>query len=187
MEPVYAFVGFIILLALSDLLAMVFYGFLCLVGYLLRFFAICLWQVVLMAGQGLLALGRGAALCVSFLIVLIDEWRRGAPQEEPPPNQQQWDDSFFSQFKLNDPPPEEPAPEEEPPRQEQEKEPLPPPDPYLEALSLLGLPGDFTRADFNRAYKGAIRKAHPDTGGSKEKAQAVNTARDCVARRRGWR
>lgn len=48
------------------------------------------------------------------------------------------------------------------------------------ALLLLGLPPHFTRTELDAAYKQAIKKAHPDTGGSAEQAQAVNAARDLL-------
>ncbi len=48
------------------------------------------------------------------------------------------------------------------------------------ALLLLGLPPHFTRTELDAAYKRAIKKAHPDTGGSAEQAQAVNAARDLL-------
>lgn len=51
---------------------------------------------------------------------------------------------------------------------------------YEVALTLLGLPRDFTRAALDAAYKKAIRKAHPDAGGSIADAQAVNVARDLL-------
>lgn len=50
------------------------------------------------------------------------------------------------------------------------------------ALILLGLPGNYTRAALDAAYKAAIRKAHPDAGGSVDEAQAVNMARDLLLR-----
>lgn len=185
--------AFVVFLMLSDLLAMVFYGFLCLCGYLIRFLAICVWQALLAACRGVwfctFKAGEGLALLFSFLFILIDEWRRSAPQEdpvqEPRPEQPkpEWNEEFFKNFNLNDPPPKE-SPKEEPPRQEK---PLPPPDPYILALGALGLPANFTQVELSRAYKIAIRKAHPDLGGSHEKAQAVNTARDLLARHHGWR
>lgn len=51
---------------------------------------------------------------------------------------------------------------------------------YQAALTLLGLPPRFTRAELDAAFKKAIRKAHPDAGGSVGQAQAVNTARDLL-------
>ena len=59
-------------------------------------------------------------------------------------------------------------------------------DPYAEALALLGLTVPLTLAELNKAYKRAIRKAHPDAGGSVAAAQAVNLARDEIVRVHGW-
>ena len=62
-----------------------------------------------------------------------------------------------------------------------------PPDPYAVALHLLGLSPGFTREEFNRAYKCAIAKAHPDKGGSHLKAIAVNQARKLIMNHNGWK
>lgn len=51
---------------------------------------------------------------------------------------------------------------------------------YQAALTLLGLPPKFTRAELDAAFKAAIKKAHPDAGGSVDQAQAVNMARDLL-------
>ena len=53
------------------------------------------------------------------------------------------------------------------------------------ARTLLGLPERYTGAMLDAAYKQAIRKAHPDAGGSVNAAQAVNLARDLLLRRLG--
>lgn len=60
-------------------------------------------------------------------------------------------------------------------------------DAYTEALILLGLQEDFTQKSFKKAYRRAIMSAHPDRGGTKEKAQAVNKARDLINKRKGWK
>ena len=60
-------------------------------------------------------------------------------------------------------------------------------DAYAQALAFFGLAPGFTADDLSRVYKRAIRKAHPDAGGSLEQAQAINAARDLIARRMGWR
>jgi hypothetical protein len=57
---------------------------------------------------------------------------------------------------------------------------------FESALTLLGLPRAFTRDELSAAYKKAIRRAHPDAGGSTEMAAAVNAARDLIIARRGW-
>lgn len=59
-------------------------------------------------------------------------------------------------------------------------------DPYESALEILGLSPGFSRAAFSSAYKIAMRKAHPDTGGSTKAAQLVNKARAIIMRRHGW-
>ncbi|GGC12702.1 hypothetical protein GCM10011494_34430 [Novosphingobium endophyticum] len=50
------------------------------------------------------------------------------------------------------------------------------------ALILLGLPASYTRHALDAAYKAAIRKAHPDAGGTVDEAKAVNMARDLLLR-----
>ena len=59
-------------------------------------------------------------------------------------------------------------------------------DPYTRSLRLLGLSPGFTRAEFSRAYKRAIAKAHPDKGGNHQDAIAVNQARDIILNHHGW-
>jgi IS5 family transposase len=61
-----------------------------------------------------------------------------------------------------------------------------PPGPYEQALMLLGLGDDLTRASFEAAYRRAMMKAHPDRGGTKEWAQALNAARRVIRLRHGW-
>ena len=46
----------------------------------------------------------------------------------------------------------------------------------IEARSILGLGGTFTEGDLKKAYRRAATKAHPDTGGSSEQFNLVNTA-----------
>ena len=62
----------------------------------------------------------------------------------------------------------------------------PAPDPYQVSLSLLGLEPGFSRAALSRAYKQAMKHAHPDAGGSTIQAQAVNAAREFLMRVHGW-
>lgn len=68
-------------------------------------------------------------------------------------------------------------------RQEQA---FPLPRSYEHALAILNLPPEFTRTAFDRAYRRAMMKAHPDRGGSTAHAQALNAARDLVKTRNGW-
>lgn len=55
------------------------------------------------------------------------------------------------------------------------------------ACKLLGLPPEgFTKAQLSRAYRNAMRKAHPDLGGSPSRAKAINIARDLIRTLQGW-
>ena len=55
------------------------------------------------------------------------------------------------------------------------------------ACQLLGLPVEgFTKAQLSHAYRKAIRKAHPDLGGSPARAKAINIARDLLRKAQGW-
>ncbi len=55
------------------------------------------------------------------------------------------------------------------------------------ACKLLGLPVEgFTKAQLSRAYRTAMRKAHPDLGGSPSCAKAINIARDLIRKQQGW-
>ncbi len=60
-------------------------------------------------------------------------------------------------------------------------------DPYIAALTLLGLQEDCTHAEFTRAFRSAIALAHPDRGGTNEQAMALNAARNIVRSHKGWR
>lgn len=60
-------------------------------------------------------------------------------------------------------------------------------DPYQAALNLLGLQADCSREALARAYKRAISRAHPDKGGTHQQAMEVNTAREIIMTRNGWR
>jgi hypothetical protein len=80
--------------------------------------------------------------------------------------------------------------QEEPEEEEQQEEAGPDEDAqdaYAAARALLGLPLSFSEDELTTAYRRAIRKAHPDTGGTAEAAQAVNAARSTVMRERGWK
>ncbi|MDX0174526.1 hypothetical protein [Sinorhizobium meliloti] len=76
-----------------------------------------------------------------------------------------------------------------PERAEQIEEPDEPEflDLYAQAAARLGLPPVFEAAELERAYRRAIRKAHPDAGGSLGDAQEINAARDLIVRARGWK
>ncbi len=59
-------------------------------------------------------------------------------------------------------------------------------DPFEAALTLLNLHPVFTREELAKSYKQAIRRAHPDAGGSVKQAAAINAARDLIMIRKGW-
>lgn len=59
-------------------------------------------------------------------------------------------------------------------------------DRYEAARELLGLAPGFTRKAFERAYKAAMKRAHPDVGGNTAQAQEINQARDLIRRVHGW-
>ena len=55
------------------------------------------------------------------------------------------------------------------------------------ACKLLSLPVEgFTKAQLSCAYRNAMRKAHPDLGGSPSRAKAINIARDLIRKQLGW-
>ena len=82
-----------------------------------------------------------------------------------------------------DPEPEEP----EEPEEEQQPEPVPEPSPMELAEELLGLKaGQYDQKAFKRAFNKAMKKAHPDHGGTNEAARMVNDARDVIRQKHGW-
>lgn len=105
---------------------------------------------------------RGIAVAFVFLAILMQEWWRGPA----------CDDEYEGE-------------NAESAGDDKDKEPAAR-DPYQDAIDLLGLKPGFNRAALNRAYKQAMKHAHPDAGGSTRKAQAVNQARDFLKRARGW-
>lgn len=80
----------------------------------------------------------------------------------------------------------EDADEAEDTNEEPQPAPRPAPDPYQAARHLLGLESGFSRTALSRAYKQAMKHAHPDAGGTTRKAQAVNAARELLMRAHGW-
>ncbi len=55
------------------------------------------------------------------------------------------------------------------------------------ACKILGLPPEgFSKQQLSRAYRHAMRTAHPDLGGSQAKAKALNIARDIIRSQQGW-
>jgi hypothetical protein len=86
-----------------------------------------------------------------------EEWRQQRRREEPRGN----------------PPPDRPAA----------------PDAFAEACRLFGFPADggFSREDLNARYRSLIHRLHGDRGGSDVLAAQVNTARDVITKRKGWK
>jgi hypothetical protein len=50
--------------------------------------------------------------------------------------------------------------------------------PMAKAMALLGLSGDYTKDDVLRAFRRAVKRAHPDVGGTAEMFTALVAARD---------
>jgi curved DNA-binding protein CbpA len=50
--------------------------------------------------------------------------------------------------------------------------------PLAEAAALLGVPTDYTRDDIIAAFRQAVKKAHPDLGGTAEDFRRLVEARD---------
>lgn len=107
------------------------------------------------------AIGRGLRLLPFVLFeLLLSLFRRGPAPEPKLKFNFEYDPSFFTT--------------------------APPPDPYAQALALLGLAQDCSEPALKAAYRAAIRKAHPDAGGSAAAAQAVIAAHDLIRQRKGW-
>lgn len=173
MELLVIFFGWIIF---SHVIAEVLPPLVCGVGYLIGFLFLCLWEVIKFAfratvrllfhGGKLLAwiaraVLRGLYLSLLFLFYLAAEWRRGSQEEAS-------------------------AADEEPSHAAPDGDATPAADAYDQALALLGLAPGFTQAALKRAYLAAIRKAHPDAGGTAHAAQAVNSAYELILRAHGW-
>jgi len=60
-------------------------------------------------------------------------------------------------------------------------------DDYQRALELLGLQADCTLEMLNRAFRKVMETAHPDKGGTHDRALAANAARNLIKTRNGWR
>jgi hypothetical protein len=134
--------------------------------YLIDFLFICLREVLKLLALAVYRSAQGIWQLTVFLFILADEWRRGPRDEETG---------------------EEENPDHDQEGFGEEREEMPPPDPYEEAMALLGLPPGFSRTALQRAWKEKIRQVHPDAGGPNEEAQAINAARDFIAARKGWR
>lgn len=109
--------------------------------------------------------GRGIHFSALLLYFLIDEKLRGAP---------------------DDPCSEEPDDDEYEPSFDDEEDEAAAQSDLEAACALFGLALTLTREELQRAYKSAIRKAHPDLGGSVEQAQELNIARDLIMSTHGW-
>jgi hypothetical protein len=59
--------------------------------------------------------------------------------------------------------------------------------PTEDARNILGLPKQFSRADFDAQRRKLLRIAHPDVGGSDYLAQKINEACGEIIRAKGWR
>lgn len=172
MELLLIFFGWIIF---SHVIAEVLPELVRCIGYLIGFLLLCLWEVVKFAFRvagwmlrhgtiGLLwtvrVTARGLHLGLLFAFYLADEWRRG-PQDAGAA-----EDEFSGEQSADDE--------------------ISAADAYAQALGLLGLTPGFTQTALKRAYRAAIRKAHPDAGGSAEAAQAINSAYELILQAHGW-
>jgi hypothetical protein len=170
MEIILLIVGWIIF---SHVFAEVVPILLCGLGYLIGFLFLCLWEVIKFTARaipwllvhGAIALvwaarmsGRGLRLGFMFLFYLADEWRRGS-QDAGAAEEEIGADSRDEQTIA---------------------------DAYEQALGLLGLAPGFTQSALKRAYRTAIRIAHPDAGGSAAAAQAINSAYELILQTHGW-
>lgn len=145
------------------------------IAYAIGFLLLCAWETAKLLGRLLFTLGwllfasparglwwlagrieRGVHLGALFLIFIVEEWWRGPGAEEQEDGHAGGGEQATGETR------------------------------YAAALARFGLPPEFTRADLDRAYKHAIRKAHPDAGGSLAEAQAVNADRDLLMSARGW-
>lgn len=100
-------------------------------------------------------------------------------------NKLNWDDLGEEEEDF-DPEPDEPEfePEEEP---QEKPDPKPRKTALQKAEELLGLEsGQYDEKALKRAFAKAMKAAHPDHGGTDEKARAVNHARDVIRRAKGW-
>ena len=136
------------------------------IGYLFKFVFLCLWMTLKLLWRvlwWLLTDGRrhavaGVRAAYLFGRIFWEEWHR--------PAEEQGAESGAGNDNAN-------APQGAT-------------DPFESALSLLGLRPGFTRDELNKAYKNAIRRAHPDAGGTTAMAAAINAARDLIMSRMGW-
>ena len=154
-SKIFAEVGALVIIGLGAAIRFLF------IAQWMAVFAIAraaLWLLVQLARlllRGLILAGRGVRLAVIFLTFLASEALRG---DDPAEEARAEEDGGTA----GDPDHDDDG------------------DLYQAALTLLGLPPTFTRAELDAAFKQAIKKAHPDAGGSVDQAQAVNMARDLL-------
>lgn len=62
------------------------------------------------------------------------------------------------------------------------------PDPFAAACKAMALSenGNFTEGEFKARYRALMKKAHPDMGGSQERAAQINAASMEIRKRKGW-
>jgi len=54
------------------------------------------------------------------------------------------------------------------------------------ARRVLGLPEEFSKGELKAAFHEAMKRAHPDAGGTVESAQKINEAREIIELEKGW-
>jgi hypothetical protein len=168
MEIIILFVGYIVF---AHVAAAIMALLIELVPEFMSFLLECLWIVLklllrsalwLVVYTVMLAiwLVRGLRNALVLLFYLVDEWRRGPPE----------DDEDSTADENSDAEAEEECKAST----------------YEDALKRLGLSPEITRDALKRAYRKAIRAAHPDAGGSARAAQEVNRAYEIVLQWNGW-
>ena len=142
------------------------------IGTALKFVIKGLLWVAIRTGKGLwwvvsrasVLAGRGIHFSALLLYFLIEEKLRGAREEQ---SDEEWDDEYEPSF-------------------DDEADEVAALSDLEAAHALFGLALTFTCEELGRAYKIAIRKAHPDLGGSLRQAQELNVARDLIMSAHGW-
>jgi len=150
-----------------------------LICYIVWFFLLVFFTALKFASKGLLWVlirvargvirvcvlaGCGIRFTALLLYFLIDEKLRGARDEQ---SDEEPDDEYGPSF-------------------DDEADEIAALSDLEAAYALFGLALTFTREELHHAYKTAIRKAHPDLGGSVEQAQELNVARDLIISAHGW-
>ncbi len=151
-----------------------------LIVYLVQFVAVCTWVTIsTILKLLLLTITLPLRLLWFLLCVPFRRLRRVDPWEE-------MDEEFEPEFEDNFEQEHEARFEEEEPEPEQKAK-APFRTPYEAACWFLGLePNSFDKATFKKAYRSAIRTAHPDAGGDLEHAQTINRSADIIRAAHGW-